>query len=252
MFMIFSDVRVKDINVILHYTPQNMKFSTKNRHDHIIGIQLSGNANHFFDDHQFTLSENCIYFFNQKEDYKVEVTDKGICFSIHFTTYKPIEEKSFAIKIKDNSAILRILNTIEQQFIKSGECTAKCLSDLYKLFSLFEEIYYKKYSSDNMKIMNAKEYMCLHFKEDHCIAKAAEEYGISTRRFNDVFKQNFHITPNRYLVNCKIDLAKKLLCFNELSIGEISNLCGFDDIYYFSKTFKKITGQTASEYRNKL
>ena len=63
--MLFSDMRVKDINGVLHYTPQVMKFTAKNRHDHIIGIQLSGNAEHFFADHKFTLDENCIYFFNQ-------------------------------------------------------------------------------------------------------------------------------------------------------------------------------------------
>ena len=45
--MIFSDIRVKDINGVLHYTPQVMKFTAKKRHDHIIGIQLSGNAEHF-------------------------------------------------------------------------------------------------------------------------------------------------------------------------------------------------------------
>ena len=45
--MIFSDMRVKDINGVLHYTPQVVKFTAKNRHDHIIGIQLSGNAEHF-------------------------------------------------------------------------------------------------------------------------------------------------------------------------------------------------------------
>ena len=45
--MIFSDMRVKDINGVLHYTPQVVRFTVKNRHDHIIGIQLSGNAEHF-------------------------------------------------------------------------------------------------------------------------------------------------------------------------------------------------------------
>lgn len=250
--MIFSDIRVKDINSILHYTPQVMKFTTENRQDHIIGIQLSGDAKHSFADHQFTLDENCIYFFNQNEDYSVEVAEKGLCFSVHFTTYMPIEVKSFCIKIKDNSAIVRILNSIEQQFIQTGACTAKCLSELYKLFGSFEDIYFKKYSPKDARLLKAKEYINLHFKEDRCIVKAAEEYGVTQRRFNDIFKQSFHTTPNKYIIDHKIGLAKKLLCSKELSIGDISNLCGFADIYYFSKTFKKVTGQTARDYRKQL
>lgn len=250
--MIFSDIRVKDINAILHYSPQVVKFTAKNRYDHIIGIQLSGNAEHFFADHRFTLDENCIYFFNQKEDYNVEVAEKGLSFSVHFTTYEPIEAKSFCIKIKDNSAIVRILNSIEHQFINSGGCTAKCLSELYKLFGSFEDIYFKKYLPKDTRLLKAKEYMNLHFKEDLCIIKAAEEYGVTQRRFNDIFKQNFHTTPNQYIIDYKIGLAKKLLCSKELSIGDISNLCGFEDICYFSKTFKKVTGQTARDYRKQL
>ena len=94
--------------------------------------------------------------------------------------------------------------------------------------------------------------MNLHFKEDDCIIKAAEKYGVTKRRFNDIFKQNFHTTPNQYIIDYKIGLAKKLLCSKELSIGDISNLCGFEDIYYFSKTFKKVTGQTARDYRKQI
>ena len=250
--MIFSGVRVKDINTVLHYTPQVMKFTAKNRHDHIIGIQLSGSAKHFFDDHQFTLDESCIYFFNQKEDYSVEVVEKGICFSVHFTTYEPIEIKRFCIKMNDYHTITRILNNIEQQFTNAGGCTTGCLSKLYELFGSFEDAYLKKYTPQNVKLIKAKEYLNLHFKEDQCIAKAAKEYGVTQRRFNDIFKQNFHITPNQYIIDYKMDLAKKLLRVNELSVGDISKLCGFEDIYYFCKTFKKITGQTASDYRKRL
>ncbi len=250
--MFFSDIRVKDIAHILHFTPQTMKFTAKNRSNHIIGIQLSGNAKHFFADHQFTLDANCLYFFNEKDDYRVEIAEKGLCLSIHFTTYAPIEVKSFCIKIKDNSSIVCILNSIEQQFTKAGKCTAKSLSELYKLLGIFEDIYLKEYFPQNAKIVKAKEYINLHFREDDCIAMAAKEYGVTPRRFNDIFKNNYHTTPNQYIINYKINLAKKLLKAEELSIHDISNLCGFEDVYYFSKTFKKITGQTARDFRKQI
>lgn len=247
--MVFSDIRVKEINGIIHYTPQTMKFSAKNRNNHIVGIQLSGRAEHFFADHQFTLEENCLYFFNQEEDYNVEIKEKGICFSVHFTTFAPVKAKSFHIKIKDSGAIVRMLQSIEQAFSDTGECGTKVLGELYRLFSCFEEVCSRNYSLQDSKILQAKEYMNLHFKEKDCIAKAAEEYGVTLRRFNDIFKNNFQTTPNQYIINHKINLAQKLLYSKELSIGDVSDLCGFEDIYYFSKTFKKVTGQTASAFR---
>ncbi len=250
--MLFSNIRVKDINAVLHYTPQTMKFNAKNRKDHIIGVQLSGIANHYFEDHQFTLSENCLYFFNQKEDYSVEIIEKGLSFSVHFTTFAPIDLKSFCIKAKDISSVTRALENIERWFINAGECNTKVMSELYKLLSIFEDICSKEYSPQNKKILKAKEYINLHFKEKNCIKKAAEEYGVTSRRFNDIFKNNFHTTPNQYIINHKITLAKQLLSFKELSINEIATLCGFEDIYYFSKTFKQVTGKTPTNFRKQI
>ncbi len=135
---------------------------------------------------------------------------------------------------------------------KSGKCTAKILSELYKLLSYFEDIYLKEYTPQNAKILEAQKYINLHFKETGCIAKAAEQYGVTPRRFNDIFKHNFHITPNQYIIHYKIDLAKKLLECKELSILDISHLCGFEDIYYFSKKFKQVTAQTPSNFRKQL
>ena len=250
--MIFSDVRIKEITKIIYYSPLKLQFTAKNRTEHIIGIQLSGDNLHTFANRSFTIGENCIYFLNQKEDYHVEVKERGVAFSIHFTTYEPIEMESFCIHIQENSGILNMIECIEQHFMRSTKCTARILSDVYKLLANYEKLYEKKYRPKDIRIQKAKEYINLHFKEKDCIIKAAEEYGVTPRRFNDLFKQHFHLPPNQYIIHYKISLAKKLLLSNELSITEVSSACGFDNVYYFSKIFKKVAGCTASEYRNKL
>ena len=250
--MIFSDIRVQDIGCVLHFTPQAVKFTTKNRKHHIIGIQLSGNAEHYFQDRHFNLSENCIYFFNRQEDYRVEVAEKGLAFSIQFSTYEPIDTKSFRIKIEDSSSILRSMHIIEQQFTHWGKSTAKGLSELYNLLSKFEEIYEKKYTPKDDRLQSARNFMNLHFKENDCIEKAAQQYGLTRRRFNDLFKQRFHTTPKQYIIDYKVGLAKNIMSEEALSITEIAELCGFLDVYHFSKVFKKTTGQTPSAYRKSL
>ena len=46
--------------------------------------------------------------------------------------------------------------------------------------------------------------MDLHFKEDGILALAAQKSELSRRRFNDLFKQQYGITPNDYLTDLKI------------------------------------------------
>lgn len=249
--MPFKDMRVKEIDYIIHHTPTVMKFSANNRPNHIIGIQLSGKGEHYFKDRNLTLEENCIYFLNQSENYDVEIINKGVAFSIHFTSFEPIDTKSFSIKINNSDTIIKLLERIENKFNASSLTTASSLSDLYALFSLYEEIYSKKYFKQNNKWNESIRYINLHFKERDCLKKAAEIYGVSCRRFNDIFKDNFVVTPNTYIINQKISLSKKLILTGEHSITDISALCGFSDVYYFSKLFKKEVGVSPSKYKKK-
>ena len=43
--------------------------------------------------------------------------------------------------------------------------------------------------------------------------------------------------------------AKKLFKSDKYSVNEVCEMCGFDNLSYFSKTFKKFTNQTPSEYK---
>ncbi len=50
----------------------------------------------------------------------------------------------------------------------------------------------------------------------------------------------------------RIDTAKKLLTTTNSSINDVSIQAGFNDYFYFLKTFKKYTGKTPSEFRNEV
>ena len=72
---------------------------------------------------------------------------------------------------------------------------------------------------------------------------------LSRRQFDELFKKRFHKTPARYIMLEKIEYAKQLLQMPHLSIMEVAERCGFSDVYYFSKVFKKETGTTPTSFR---
>ena len=118
--MNFSTLKIKEIDCVVKFTAQKMNFVTQNRNNHIIGIHLSGSAVHYFKSHKFTIDENCVYFLNQKDDYRVKVLEKGVAFSVHFTTYEPIETESFCIKMTKANEIVRLLSLIEKEFLSTN------------------------------------------------------------------------------------------------------------------------------------
>lgn len=61
------------------------------------------------------------------------------------------------------------------------------------------------------------------------------------------FKEAFGITPRKYFIEKRIELAKVCLKQNQ-PIMEVAHACGYPDIYSFSKQFKKILGCSPSKY----
>ena len=249
--MDFKKLKIKEIESVVKFTPDKSEFSSKNKSWHIIGIQLSGSALHIFKDRQLVLSENSIYFFNQKDDYDVKVIEKGTAFSVHFSTYEPISTDTFFLKIGSHGEIIRLLEVIESGFMSQNN-ELLLLSRFYRLCSLINTLYEKTFSPKDKRILNAGEYISAHFRDADCLDAAAKNCGLSRRRFNDLFKNCFDITPNRYIINLKTDYAKGLLKSGYISVSQTAMLCGFSDIYYFSKVFKNETGVSPREYKKDM
>ncbi len=246
--MEFSDLKIKNIDYTIKYTPSTLQFSAKNRHNHIIGIHLNGLSAHHFHNREFTLSRNTLYFFNQKEDYDVRILEKGLSFSVHFTTYEEIDTPSFCVPIRDASKVLNLLDKIDvSHSAKSRQLNT--LTDFYSLCAIIFAQYNKLTEQPDVRMLKAKEYILVHFKEKNCLDGATLDCGITRRRFNDLFKEYFSMTPNDYLTALKINYAKKLLLLNYLSMEDIAEQCGFHNVYYFSKVFKKTVGIPPSHYR---
>ena len=101
---------------------------------------------------------------------------------------------------------------------------------------------------DNLK--KAIRYIRNNYTEKISLEELSAYCNVSKQQLIRYFKAAFNKTPNAYITEYKITRAKKLL-FNQpqLTIGNISDELGFNNQYYFTKTFSKTTGETPSHYR---
>lgn len=77
----------------------------------------------------------------------------------------------------------------------------------------------------------------------------ARQAGMSRSYFSTMFKALNGVTVWEYITSKRIALARKHIREGELSITEISGLCGFGTIANFNRSFKLLCGCTPSEYR---
>ena len=82
---------------------------------------------------------------------------------------------------------------------------------------------------------------------DYSIVKLASECNISPTHFRRLFDKYTGSSPKEFILSLKISKAKQLLSDGK-SIKEAAELAGFNDIFYFMRAFKKMTGITAGRF----
>ncbi len=76
-----------------------------------------------------------------------------------------------------------------------------------------------------------------------------EELGISVSYLSLLFRKNLDTTFVKYLTKIRIDRACELLRLTGDKIVDIAGRCGYNDVYYFSHSFKKSMGLSPKKYR---
>lgn len=98
-------------------------------------------------------------------------------------------------------------------------------------------------------LMQAMSYIRYNYSEDLTVDRLARMFYVSPSYISRLFHKKIGITPMNYVANIRIEAAKKLLCFSEVSINEIASMIGIEDPKYFSRLFKKVTQKTPTEFR---
>lgn len=84
---------------------------------------------------------------------------------------------------------------------------------------------------------------------DFSTVSLAERLSVSSSQLNRKLSAVSGYTPSAFITNLRIESAKRKLITDNRPIGQIAEECGYSDIAYFSRTFKKITNCSPSQFR---
>ena len=128
------------------------------------------------------------------------------------------------------------------------------IKSLYEIILLLKKEYGKNYipSEKILLIKPALDIMNSNFfKNDLTVEKLSEHCGISVAYFRRIFTEKYGISPKEYIINRRIDYAKKLLLSEQFSVSEIAEMCGYAEPCHFSREFSKRTGISPNKYSTK-
>jgi AraC-like DNA-binding protein/ligand-binding sensor protein len=107
-------------------------------------------------------------------------------------------------------------------------------------------------NADVPVIKKAKEYMIEHQAEKISLGNVAKAVNMSAFYFCKMFKKVAGINFTDYLSRVRIERAQNLLLNPNLRVSEIAFEVGFQSLTHFNRVFKKITGQSPTDYRAQL
>ena len=104
-------------------------------------------------------------------------------------------------------------------------------------------------TSDYSDLNHILAYINEYYYLELSVEDLAQKAGYSPSHFRKLFIKCTNVSPKLYILNKRIEAAKKLLKESNLPINVIANNCGYSDSFQFSALFKKHTGFSPSSYR---
>lgn len=165
-------------------------------------------------------------------------------FTIPQTGQIPKPEK-VVILMKQLQDIVRS----EYPSIALDAMSTSILTELYGQLTLVLPV--ENYSENQKQIyLDIMDYIKTNISRNIKITEIAAAFGYNEKYISHRFAQICGIPLKQYILKTKMDTASFMLIDTNEPITEIAKAVGFSDSHNFSRTYKKLTGLSPSEYRN--
>ena len=101
-------------------------------------------------------------------------------------------------------------------------------------------------------VVKVIQYFWTHIGEEITRDSLLKEFSVNKNVLNDAFNKEVGMPCMSYLEKMRMAMARSDLQYTDQTISEISLACGYSDMNYFSKVFKKHTGLTPSEFQKNM
>ena len=132
------------------------------------------------------------------------------------------------------------------------QCAKSQLIEMPRTWQIAFTYFAIRTEHDDTQVLSAQEWLQHHFAENVRFETLARNLGMSFRNFTRRFKAATGDTPLNYLHALRVAMAKLRLEKGYSTIQAIADEVGYEDLIFFRKLFKRHTGLTPNDYRNRF
>lgn len=246
------DLTVTNVEFALEKTsPLNWELHCHSKAYHGLVYVIDGYAKYIYKDRTVQAGPDTILYLAKNSTYHT-VSYSDIPYHYIIITFHLDREIELPMDIISSPIHKKRLLELFRQIVKAN--FTKAHGYIFYSRSLVQQLIYH-IIQENLHSNSSTTYMqaVIDYVEDYYGSKISIDTlskiaRLSTSHFRKKFKEIYGIAPLDY-VNClRVEKAKDLLRSELYTQSEIATLCGFENVCYFNKVFKKYTGTTPGKY----
>jgi AraC family L-rhamnose operon regulatory protein RhaS len=149
---------------------------------------------------------------------------------------------------------VRLANELEEQ--KDGFWSCRSRSYLIEILFLLQRIFLVPDPDSEILLNNNSEFvgqamLFLHanYSRKITMVELSRRLNMNRTTLNERFREETGMTATTYLIDLRIRLACQMLRDTLIPVSEIASRVGFNDTAHFTRTFRKLTLCSPSDYR---
>jgi len=152
------------------------------------------------------------------------------------------------------------LSKVEEAWFHSRMLSTEQYQAMVRLLTIFSQhlsivgnqILVQQRNSEPPAIVRAKQYILEHQGEELSLGEVAKAVNTSTFYFCKLFKKATGLNFTDYVSRVRVEKAKNLLLNPNARVSEVAYEVGFQSLTHFNRVFRKIVGESPTEYRKRL
>lgn len=261
----FAKTSLFYVQEIGHFETMEPYFTEREQLDSFLVVYtISGKGKLIYGEKTYTLLPQQLFFIDcmNYQHYKSLPGDKWKMLWVHFngSAVRAYYEQFAAsltpiLDLRSDSFIpstlLQMIELHKQKSYRTELISSKLLVEL--LTELLLLSYEQEHPSSSLPayINEIISYIEEHYAEKLTLEQFARQHPINKYHLAKQFKRFTGFSPNEYIINTRITHAKELLKYSNMTVAEIANLVGIDNVSHFISLFRNRSEHTPLVYRRK-
>lgn len=222
-------------------------YHNKNRHYSALSLRTDSNAVIMWNGKTVSVSDKSLTYFPPNVDYTRKCSHDNMIV-IHFDVQNYISYDIQSIIPDNYDAILDSFEQILNVWNQKREGYLYAANAL--LYNLFEQIATSYTYELNDSLKSVLDYIHSNYTcSDLRIETLAKIINVSEVYLRKMFREQFGCSPKKYIIDLRLEHAKTLLNMESITVSEVCERSGFNDVKYFSALFRKKMGYPPSKQK---